>query len=84
MIGLNISYTKASSKIQNTLSGEWELIEISKAEKFTKLHFNQYNERLCHVLFNNTDGTTNYSENTTYTLIGWQKMRNRHNILLIE
>lgn len=46
-----------------------------------KLLFQQYNEKLVHVIFSND---CPYEEGLTYELTGWQMQSTRHNVIVIN
>ena len=65
------------------IQGRWKVYKITKGEAYTKIHFNQGNEKLIHVQFHNSTDEIKFIEGQEYNLIGWQKIQNRHNILVI-
>ena len=56
-----------------TTSGDWELIQIVKGEKFTKLHFKQCEELVYYVMFSDSLNMANCTGHSNYKLTGWQK-----------
>jgi hypothetical protein len=57
---------------------------MDRVGQHVKLHFQQENERMCHVLFVNDPRISALQEGVDYELSGWQKVGNRHNVITIH
>ena len=58
------------------------LTGVAKEEKYIKLYFQQGNELLCVVKFG--EDADAYKLNILYKLLGWQRVTNRFNTVLID
>lgn len=65
------------------IQGLWTVQSKRVIDKFLKINFKQGNELFTHVVFDQTMADQ-FEEDQIYSLVGWQKLQSRHNILYVD